>query len=266
MSNILEIIIPAYNCSKTLNRALDSLVYQINKNFKVLIIDDCSTEDIKSIINTYFDKLNITYIKNEKNIGCGMTRQVGIDNTKANYISFLDADDVLLPNAVSDWLSEIDKNAPEVIYTPFINMKNNILLKSYSTLFMTHGKVYNVDFLRKYDIRESEQIKCNDDSYFNYQVFDLATNISILKNITHIYISTDGSITNSSGFLKQAFLENNLVTILVRQQISRFKDNPLQQYNRIQRQVNQMLFEEREYFTQQMEEIKKDSWGPKLNN
>ena len=256
MNNILEIIIPSYNCSKTLNRTLDSLVYQTNKNFKVLIIDDCSTEDIKSIINTYFDKLNISYVKNEKNIGCGMTRQVGIDNSKADYISFLDADDILLPNAIDNWLVEINKNQPNVICSPFLYRDKNILdIKEYQ-MFMTHGKVYNTHFLRKYDIRESEQVKCNDDIYLNWQVFDLAENISLLKTFTNIYYIREDSVSHSKGFTFWATVEIRKAENLAKQQILRFKDNPLQQYNRIQRQVDKMLFEEREYFTQQIEEIK----------
>jgi glycosyltransferase involved in cell wall biosynthesis len=49
----MTIIIPAYNCSKTLGRTLDSLVQQTNKEFSVVIIDDCSTENILDIINSY---------------------------------------------------------------------------------------------------------------------------------------------------------------------------------------------------------------------
>lgn len=256
MNNILEIIIPAYNCSNTLNRTLDSLVYQTNKNFKVLIIDDCSTEDIKSIINTYFDKLDIAYIKNEKNIGCGMTRQVGIDNSKADYISFLDADDILLPNAINDWLAEINRNQPDVICSPFLYSKQNTLDVKTDGFFMTHGKVYNTNFLQKYDIRESDQVRCNDDIYLNWQVFDLAEKISLLKTFTNIYYIREDSVSHSKGFTFWATVEIRKAENLAKQQILRFKDNPLQQYNRIQKQFEQMLFEEREYFTQQIEKIK----------
>lgn len=70
----MEIIIPAYNCMDTIKKALDSLVEQTNKNFTVLVIDDCSTQPIVSIIGLYKEKLNIRYIRNSCNVGCGMSR------------------------------------------------------------------------------------------------------------------------------------------------------------------------------------------------
>ena len=108
----IEIIIPAYNCKKTLHRTLYSLECQTDTNFSVHIIDDCSTEDLTSIINMH-KSLNIRFTRNEKNLGCGMTRQVGIDSTYADYIAFLDSDDVLMPYTVEVWRNQamIDPSA-----------------------------------------------------------------------------------------------------------------------------------------------------------
>ena len=64
---MINVIIPAYNCSKTLGRTLASLVAQTDQNFEVIIIDDCSTENIKNIIDDYNNKLKIIYIRNENN-------------------------------------------------------------------------------------------------------------------------------------------------------------------------------------------------------
>ena len=64
---MIDVIIPAYNCKSTLERTLGSLVAQTDPNFKVIIVDDCSTEDIKSIVDDYSSKLKITYIRNEEN-------------------------------------------------------------------------------------------------------------------------------------------------------------------------------------------------------
>jgi glycosyltransferase involved in cell wall biosynthesis len=71
---MIDIIIPAYNCSKTLYKTLSSLETQTDNNFKVIVVDDCSTEDIASIIKEKQSHLNITYIRKEKNEGCGMAR------------------------------------------------------------------------------------------------------------------------------------------------------------------------------------------------
>jgi glycosyltransferase involved in cell wall biosynthesis len=63
----MTVIIPAYNCSHVLPRALNSLVKQSDKDFSVVLVDDCSTEDLSIIVNQYKDKLNITHIYTSEN-------------------------------------------------------------------------------------------------------------------------------------------------------------------------------------------------------
>ena len=244
----MNIIIPAYNCSNTINRTLDSLVTQINSNFSVTIVDDCSTEDIYTLICKYQDKLDIKYIRNEVNVGCGMSRQKGIDETDSNYIAFLDSDDILLPNAVQIWLMEIEKSKPDVIYTPFFSINKNIINIKRDSLFMCHGKVYNTDFMRKYDIRESVDVKCNDDSYLNWQAFDLATNVSLLNEPTYLWINTPNSVTHKDFFTIRAIDEFQYAKNLAKNQIMRFKENPLSNYNTINTQVYKILNQNNEKY------------------
>lgn len=253
----MEIIIPAYNCTKTLNRTLDSLISQTNQNFSVLVVDDCSTEDIKSITYTYSDSLNITYVRNDKNVGCGMSRQRGLDETKSDYITFLDSDDVLLPEAVDIWLTEIDKSKPDFIYSqPLYKSSKGLEILYERCIFLCHGKVYNTEFLRKYDICENERVKYCDDSYLNWQVLDLAKSISFLKEVTYLQFETEGSITNRPLFKTIASFDGLAAKQLAKQQILRFKDNPLEQYEKIRKQVDKLLFNNRELHQKQIEEIK----------
>ena len=232
----MEIIIPAYNCLETISRTLDSLVEQTNKCFTVLIIDDCSTQDIYSIIESYKNKLNIRYLRNSCNIGCGMTRQRGIDETAADYIAFLDSDDILLPNAIDIWLHEIENSHPEVLYSRWLGkFGNRILRGAFYPLHMCHGKVYNVEFLKKYNISESDVIKCNDDLYLNLQVFDLATNIAIVNEPTYIYINNKNSLTHQYGFAERGAYEREIAISMASNHIKLFKDNTLDQYKHLEK-------------------------------
>lgn len=234
----MEIIIPAYNCMQTIGRALDSLVDQTNKNFTVLIVDDCSTQYIFSIIKGYRDKLNIRYIRNSHNVGCGMSRQRGIDETKSDYIAFLDSDDMLLPNAIEVWTCEIEKNSPDVIYSQWGSKTGNIVLRnSMHPLHMCHGKVYNVEFLRKHNIGESELVRCADDLYLNLQVFDLAKKVSILCECTYIYENNPDSVTHQADFSLRAMKERDMVYNLASSHIECFKSDPLQQYKELEKQI-----------------------------
>lgn len=255
---MIEIIIPAYNCASTLKRTLDSLQKQSNKNFTVLLVDDCSTEDIYSIVEEYKSILSLRYLRNEVNVGVGMTRQRGIDETTAEYIAFLDADDILLPNAIDDWSQEIKTNSPEVIYSPFIYIWN-IGCKVTDYFWMCHGKVYKTSFLRQYNIRESEQVKCIDDGYLNWQAFDLADNISLLTTPTYVQIYTRGSVTCAKDFSKRAIKDVELARKLAAEQISRFKDNPFENYEAVNCKVKELLCSQKEIYKKLTQNIKYQS-------
>ena len=117
---MINVIIPAYNCSKTLGRTLASLVAQTDQNFEVIIVDDCSTENIKNIIDDYNNKLKIIYISNEKNIGCGMSRQVGIDNATQKFITFLDSDDYVEKNIYKEMYELAKKENSDMVECDFL--------------------------------------------------------------------------------------------------------------------------------------------------
>lgn len=238
---MIEVIIPAYNCISTLKRALNSLVVQTNKQFTVLLIDDCSTQDIYSIVDSYRDVLSIQYVRNDVNVGVGMTRQRGIDETQADYIAFLDADDMLLPNAIDDWNKEIEHNKPDAISSPFLYVWM-CGSKVTDYFWMCHGKVYKTSFLRYYDIREDERVKYIDDGYLNWQVFDLAQKVSLLTAPTYVQIFTKGSVTDSREFRKAAAEDVAIAKKLAIKQISRFKDNPFDNYEKFYDKVRELVY------------------------
>lgn len=92
MKNKISIIIPTYNRIQLLQRAIKSILQQDYENIEILVIDDASTEDIKTVIQSYNDD-RIIYIKNEKNKGSNFSRNLGLRNASGDYIAFLDDDD-----------------------------------------------------------------------------------------------------------------------------------------------------------------------------
>ena len=170
-----------------------------------------------------------------------MTRQRGIDETQAEYITFLDADDILLPNAVKDWNQEIKKNSPDVIYSPFVydGPFSGCHIKDY--FWMCHGKVYKTSFLKHYDIQEDESVKCIDDGYLNWQIFDLANKVSLLTTPTYIQICTLGSVTTQPNFSKKAAVDVDKARVLAAQKISRFIKNPFERYENFYKQIKAIV-------------------------
>lgn len=196
---MIDIIIPAYNCSKTLDRTLGSLIGQTDSDFLVTIVDDCSTEDVKSIIDDYANKLNIVYIRNEKNLGCGMSRQVGIDNTSCKYFCFLDSDDVFMPYTVETFNATIKVRPDlELLHTHFYE---KIIVNDIPTLMLKkdgytwcHGKLYNRELVTKYDIKNDPKVRWADDSFFNSMCTELMK-MDIIELPTMIWCNNYDSVT-----------------------------------------------------------------------
>ncbi len=102
MKNI-SFIIPAFNCEKTIEESVDSI---IDTNFEfgdeIVITDDCSTDNTFKKINEIKEKNpeKITIIKHEKNMGGGAARNTSVKNSKNEIIFCLDSDNILIPNSI----------------------------------------------------------------------------------------------------------------------------------------------------------------------
>ena len=216
---MINVIIPAYNCHSTLGRTLSSLVAQTDTNFEVIIVDDCSTEDIKSIVDDYTNKLNIIYIRNEQNLGCGMTRQVGIDNATQKFITFLDSDDMFMPYTVETFNSIIKANPDtEYLHSSFyeqVVIDNNPALFLWKDNYTAcHGKLYNIDIIKKYNIRNSPEVKWADDSFFNSMCSELMS-MSTINVPTVLWTNNKTSIIRRQDPIRDIEEKNDFLNAMI---------------------------------------------------
>ena len=93
MENILvSVVMPVYNGEKYIGKAIESVLAQ-KVSTELLVIDDCSTDETELVVMKYMDSGIIRYLRNEKNMGAGGSRNRGIKEARGKYIAFLDADD-----------------------------------------------------------------------------------------------------------------------------------------------------------------------------
>lgn len=99
----VTIVVPCYNVEYYLARCLDSLVAQTYENLEVIMVEDCSTDKTRDIVREYEKKYdNFRAIYNKQNGGLGNARNVGIAATNSKFIGFLDSDDWLPENYVTE--------------------------------------------------------------------------------------------------------------------------------------------------------------------
>ena len=91
----VSIIMPIYNAEKYLAKSLDSIISQNYKNLEIILINDGSTDMSLSKLIKYSEKYEFVKIINQKNRGVSAARNIGINESKGEYIYFLDSDDYL---------------------------------------------------------------------------------------------------------------------------------------------------------------------------
>lgn len=104
-----SVIIPTYNRAERLKIALDSLSFQTYKNFEVVVCDDGSIDHTKEVVESFSDKLSISYVWEENWGGPARPRNNGIKASKADWICFLDSDDWWYPEKLERCLPLINK-------------------------------------------------------------------------------------------------------------------------------------------------------------
>ncbi len=117
MPNV-SVCIPTYNREHLLKEALDSVFAQTYKDFEVVIVDDGSTDGTRQMLERC--GYNVRYYWQE-NAGDAAARNKLIELARGRYISFLDSDDLLYPDALEEMVEAMPQNAEDVvIYGPYV--------------------------------------------------------------------------------------------------------------------------------------------------
>lgn len=129
---LVSIITPVYNAESFIAGTIDSVINQTYKNFEMILVDDCSTDDSKLVIDKYSSDTRIKYVKLSENSGAAVARNKGIELANGRYISFIDSDDVWHKDKLKKQLCFMRDNNYGFTYTNFEFMDEKGELKKSS--------------------------------------------------------------------------------------------------------------------------------------
>lgn len=112
---IISVIIPCYNQEKYISECLNSLIAQTFQDFEAIIIDDGSTDSSALIVRNYTDKYPNFKLLSQQNQGVIAARNFAISNAKGEYIFPLDADDIIVPQALEKFVEAIKSKKGDII-------------------------------------------------------------------------------------------------------------------------------------------------------
>ena len=99
----VSVIVPVYNSCEYIGSTLDSIINQDFSSFELIVIDDGSTDNSLEIIKEKLSKSTISYeIIHQENAGVSCARNVGIEKASGDYLVFVDSDDYITGNHLSE--------------------------------------------------------------------------------------------------------------------------------------------------------------------
>ncbi len=106
---LVSVVIPVFNGSSFVARAVDSVLAQTCKDFEIIIVDDGSTDDTQAVLAQFANQPNMTCLYQE-NAGPAQARNSGIKSASGEYIAFLDCDDIWFPEKMEQQLAILRRN------------------------------------------------------------------------------------------------------------------------------------------------------------
>ena len=165
---MIDVIIPAYNSQDTIIKTLSSIAMQLNKNELVVTIVNDGGKDYKEIVDIFKPILNVKEIGYEINRGPGYARQYGVEHTKEDFITFIDADDTYFEACSLTLLSKPMKDtSAKFIISPFIQIgKNCEQAPVNANLVWVFGHMYRRSFIEAHNIKMTPT-RANEDVGYN---------------------------------------------------------------------------------------------------
>ena len=116
----ISVVIPLYNAEKLIRQCLVSVLASKFTDYEVLIVDDCSTDnslaEVKKISPHFGGRLKI-FSTEENSGGPGTPRNVGLKNSAGKYVTFIDNDDMILPDALGNFFALAEAYGADVVHT-----------------------------------------------------------------------------------------------------------------------------------------------------
>lgn len=257
LDNLVSIIVPVYNTQDYLNNCIDSILNQTYKNIEIILIDDGSTDRSAEICDQYATIDNRVRVIHQKNSGVSNARNKGLEQSKGDYVAFVDSDDT------------IDKDFIDVLHNGFyesidmtvcafdivkdqhrLNIQNNIyeveekkvLSREEAIETVLYGKLFaghscNKMFRKKVlnNIKFQDNIYIYEDMLFVLEYLLKSNNVLYLEKPLYRYYIRDNSASHGTMSDKKMTAFNSLDIIEKRIENTYGKKFlSLVNYNRIQ--------------------------------
>lgn len=209
MESLISIITPVYNTEKYLPECIQSVFNQSYKNWELLLIDDGSQDGAGAICDEYAARDSRIKVFHKENGGVSSARNVGLDNAKGEWITFLDSDDMFEPQYLEKCLFYAKKYNVDVVkfYFSGTYFSNHTIDRTEEFSLLTINdylkKNYSVSSIGLYkksiisSLRFNEKMKYAEDQLFNYELIQRAGHCGFINEALYYYRANEMSATKT---------------------------------------------------------------------
>ncbi len=123
---LVSVIIPVWNPGPQISRCIESLRKQALEDIEMIFVDDRGQDDAADKVReAAAEDPRIRIIENEKNMGAGISRNIGIEAAKGEYLSFVDPDDYIEPDFLEKLYAEADRGAFDIVKGSIVRKKED---------------------------------------------------------------------------------------------------------------------------------------------
>jgi len=214
----ISVIIPIYNAEKYLQECLDSVIGQNFSNFEVLLINDGSSDNSGNICNEYAEKYNYIKVFHKENGGVSSARNTGLNVVQGKWITFVDADDYLLPDAFATLHNTAINSDSDLILANTLRLKEGKLsplhkMKEETTSnvvlslkqFSLWGYLFCAEIIKNADVRFVDGLAYSEDRVFIYQVALQCKAITYCNTPAYVYRLHADSVCHNPNTVRKAY-------------------------------------------------------------
>lgn len=212
MPEFISIIVPVYNAERTLGECVDSILSQTYPHFELLLVDDGSKDESGAICDAYAEKDSRVQVFHKSNGGVSSARNLGIDNIRGGYLTFVDSDDYVDSNYLLHFVEALNGNMDLVVggYQSFGGSRFEWHYEAecyeygeLSDCFGKHiaempftapwSKLYRTYIIQEHHIRFDTRMKCAEDACFNKEYLCHVRGIALIPYSEYFYYSVNSS-------------------------------------------------------------------------
>lgn len=251
---LVTIAIPMFNAENYIEKSLCSALAQTYDNIEILIVDDASTDNSKSIVSKIASEHPwgdvVRMLCHEINKGVSEARNTLLDNAKGKYIIFLDSDDALTNDCVEHLYNIAVSNDDDAVFSTMQAILSNGNLLNCNPLPTTHKSgryslcaynykeklrigntmcniLYRTGLIRNSGIH-LRRLTIGEDTFFNMELMPFIERFSTTSKITYLNLIREGSLSDRGQTLIELdkFLVRNKSILETKQYLCKMLDKP----------------------------------------